>query len=289
MTAPTRPPVRYHGGKWRLAPWVISQLPPHECYVEPFAGALGVLLRKPPSRLEYVSDLDAEVVNFFDVLRGHLPELLRAIRRTPFSRAEFIHAHEPAGDPLERARRFYVRAMQGRAASRPGQVSSGWRMQVNTSGRAQGPAHEWSELRHLAAIRRRLHGVAFECGCALDLIRRLDAPSTLFYVDPPYLATTRNPRWGDKGYRHEFATEGDHCRLAGILHAARGMVALSGYPSPLYDELFTSSGWALRTRRQHTGANGIFRTECLWLNPAAAGAQHQAHLPLDSVPAGERA
>ena len=35
---PTRPVVRWHGGKWRLAPWILAHLPPHRTYVEPFGG-----------------------------------------------------------------------------------------------------------------------------------------------------------------------------------------------------------------------------------------------------------
>jgi hypothetical protein len=33
------PVIRYHGAKFRLAPWVLQHLPPHTCYVESFGGA----------------------------------------------------------------------------------------------------------------------------------------------------------------------------------------------------------------------------------------------------------
>lgn len=67
------PAIRYHGGKFRLAPWIIEQMPDHVCYVEPFGGAAGVLLQKPRSYAEVYNDLDSEVVNLFRVLRD--PEL----------------------------------------------------------------------------------------------------------------------------------------------------------------------------------------------------------------------
>ena len=116
---PSRPPLRYHGGKWRIAPWIIGQLPEHDAYVEVFGGAAGVLLRKPRSPIEVYNDLDNQVVNFFTVVRcrGTCAELARAVDLTPFSRAEFELAHEPSGDPVEAARRFVTRTYCGHGTS----------------------------------------------------------------------------------------------------------------------------------------------------------------------------
>ena len=33
MSAVQRPALRYHGGKWRLAPWIIAQMPEHRFVV----------------------------------------------------------------------------------------------------------------------------------------------------------------------------------------------------------------------------------------------------------------
>ena len=84
-----RPALRYYGGKWNLAPWIISFFPPHKNYVEPCGGAASVLLQKPRSPLETYNDFDGNVVNFFRVLRDRPDELIRKIRLTPWARAEY--------------------------------------------------------------------------------------------------------------------------------------------------------------------------------------------------------
>jgi len=88
---PTRPVVRWHGGKWLRAPWIITHFPPHRVYVEPFGGGGSVLLRKPRAYAEVYNDLDNEVVDLFRVLRDRelATRLIELLRLTPFARAEF--------------------------------------------------------------------------------------------------------------------------------------------------------------------------------------------------------
>jgi hypothetical protein len=82
-----RPALRYHGGKWLLAPWIIEHFPDHKIYVEPYGGGASVLLRKPRSYSEVYNELDGDVVNVFRCLRDHGPELRRRLTLTPFARA----------------------------------------------------------------------------------------------------------------------------------------------------------------------------------------------------------
>ncbi|CAB5540684.1 DNA adenine methylase [Citrobacter werkmanii] len=130
------PAIRYHGGKFRLASWIISHFPDHRCYVEPFGGAASVLLKKKQSEAEVYNDLDGDVVNLFRVLRDPVSSqaLIDACALTPYSRVEFRCAYEPTDDPIEKARRLIVRATMGfgsaGATKGCGSLAYWWRIEM---------------------------------------------------------------------------------------------------------------------------------------------------------------
>ena len=108
-------PFRYFGGKTRQAERIASLLPPHEHYVEPFAGSLAVLLAKPRSRMETVNDLDQDLMTFWRVLRDDPDGLAAVMALTPHSRAEHGLAYDLSSSmtDLERARRGVGAAVPG--------------------------------------------------------------------------------------------------------------------------------------------------------------------------------
>jgi len=112
--SPRRTLLRYFGGKWALAPWIMAHFPVHRVYVEPFGGAASVLLRKPRSRVEVYNDLDEEIVGIFRIVQSEksCQALMRRLRRTPYSRREFERAFESSSDPIIRAQRAIIRAYQ---------------------------------------------------------------------------------------------------------------------------------------------------------------------------------
>lgn len=268
-----RPVLRWHGGKWLLAPWIIDHFPSHQVYVEPFGGAGSVLMRKPRAYAEIWNDLDGDVVNLFRVLRSDsAADLVRALRLTPFSRAEFDLAYEPTADTLESARRLVVRSFMGFGSNGHNvKAKTGFRANSNRSGTT--PAHDWINYPDsLSAVVDRLRGVTIENRDAVLIMRQHDAPDTLHYVDPPYLPSTRslaNPydiKYRGGMYAVEMG-EDEHPALLAALCDLSGMVVLSGYPSPVYDAALR--GW---TRVQHDAlADGArARTEVLWINPQCA-------------------
>lgn len=267
--APRRPIVRYHGGKWRLAPWIISYFPAHRVYVEPFGGGASVLLRKPRSYAEIYNDLDGEIVNLFRVARDHGDELRQLLELTPFARDEFELSYKPSDNPLEQARRTMARCGMGFGSSALSQNhKTGFRGSATRSGTH--PGTDWgNQSANMRAITKRLTGVVIENRDALELMRYHDAVTTLHYVDPPYVHETRRWRCAKDAYRHEM-TDNQHLELAELLHRLEGMVILSGYPSELYQEAYRD--WQCVERRGYSDGGKRQRTECLWLNPAVTAA-----------------
>lgn len=274
MTAiPTRPLIRWHGSKFRLAPWIIANLPSHQEYLEPFGGSLAILLLKGRCKAETVNDLDSEVVTLYRVLRDpeQSEQLIRACALTPFSREEFNIAYHPITDPVEASRRLIFRSFAGvgsTGATR--RNSTGFRWGVHNKEGVH-CARSWDNYPEaLRVIVERLRGVVVEHQPAEQLIARYTNPNCLIYCDPPYVFETRSVRYGGHAYRHEM-TDDQHEVLAGLLCKSPCMVAISGYPSDIYERLY--KGWERRDGKAHAfGANQgqrSKRVECLWLNPAA--------------------
>jgi DNA adenine methylase len=276
MSGPTRPVLRWHGGKWKLAPWIISHFPKHRVYVEPFGGAASVLLRKERSYAEVYNDLDEEAVNLFRVMQDpraavRLRELLIL---TPFARGEFERAYQesPEGDAIERARRLVIRAFMGHGSDAHAAKASGFRANSNRGGTT--PAHDWANYpAALQATIDRLRGVIIERRDGCSIMQQHDAPTTLHYADPPYLPETRSWQKTSGNYTHEM-TPGDHVRLLECLRSLDGMALVSGYATSLYDEAL--AGWRRKTIDTHADG-GRPRTEVLWINPAAVAALEKEH------------
>lgn len=267
-----RPLIRWHGGKWKIAKWIIEYLPrEHDAYVEPFGGGASVLLQKEPVGSELYNDLDETLIAVFRVLQDveKSEKLVWLLERTPFSRREFERAYQPVdGDDVEAVRRTLARSFMGIGSLGTGGNSTGFRRSITA---AKFPAREWST--YPPALRltiERLRDVVLESVDARALMADVDAAGTLFYLDPPYLPETRSQKSRRGGsryhvYRHELTFE-EHVALLEQLKAMLGMIVLSGYPNALYDDALT--GWQ-RVERTAYAHGGIGRTECLWINPAA--------------------
>jgi DNA adenine methylase len=263
-----RPPFTYYGGKIGMADRIIEIMPAHRVYIEPFLGSGAVFFAKPPVTHEILNDIDGAVVAFFAVLRERPEDLARVCRLTPYAREEYAAADcgAPGLDDLEIARRFWVRVNQSFAKTAG--PRTGWSI---TTARTQSVSGSVAgRLDRFAACAERLSQAAIECCDGADLVARLATPDSVVYVDPPYLGTTRSGMTKRGDYRHEMGSREDHERLAEVLHRTPATVLLSGYPSPLYEDLYAD--WPrLETAVLAHSSNAVTsergdRMEVLWMN-----------------------
>lgn len=279
-----RPPFAYYGGKVGLARVIVPMLPKHRVYIEPFFGSGAVFFAKRPCVHEIVNDLAGNVATFFRVLRERPDELAQVCLLTPYARAEFVAAVDAEDlDDLERARRFWVRVNQSfaKTAGR----ATGWSVTV---ARTQSTAATtMSRIARFHACAERLATTCIEQCDAADLIDRMAiSEDTVVYADPPYLASTRNGRTYGRAedYEHDMGDEAAHRRLAEALHATPATVVLSGYPSPLYEDLYADWPRLEVPMRVHS-SNAVSvdraqRTEVLWTNrPLALPSQMEFEMP----------
>jgi DNA adenine methylase len=113
-------------------------------------------------------------------------------------------------------------------------------------------------------VTARLKGCIIEHKDALEVIRQQDGAATLFYVDPPYLHSTRNCRTKNQ-YLFEF-THYQHEALLAMLGRVKGKVILSGYDSPLYHDHL--AGWRVEKKsvQAQSQKGSCQRIEFLWMN-----------------------
>ena len=250
------PVFTYPGSKSHLAPWIVSLMPQHATYVEPFAGTLAVLSCKPRSQLEVINDLDGGLVNFFRVLRDRGDELIAKIELTPYAQEELelaqLHVRlDLTHDELECAREWWVLHT----------------MTINSKSTSFDSRRNQTQAfrSRLRIMSERLESVVIRNEDAIHLIEQYDSPDTFLYCDPPYMPTTRTRDI----YKCEMITTDQHKRFADACLSTKSSVLISGYPSEEYDAWF--SGWDRLERRMIStldvqSTKGKDVTECLWAN-----------------------
>jgi len=176
-----RTPLKTHGGKHYLAAKILPLLPPHRVYVEPFAGGLSVLLRKPWAPVEVAGDLDQELINFYHVLCAQTTNLIDRAKPLAYSREVLAWAKEPGNpaDRLDAALRFLVR----RRFSRGG-LGRDFAWSTRLRGGQPGDQNAWETAKaELSRIAERLRGVQFVCQNAIQTIRQFAPRSSILIID----------------------------------------------------------------------------------------------------------
>lgn len=207
-------PLCYIGGKRRIAAKLVSLIPNHTTYVEPFAGGAQVLFHKPPSKVEVLNDLDSEIINFLRICQRHPQELSRLLRWQPASRRLFDqHLEQPPRllTDTERAARFFYLQKNAWGGKRTRQ---NFHFAITKP-----PSYRPSSLaKQLSEVAERLDRVQLEALPYQAIFSQYDRPTTFFYCDPPYVGVDQ--------YQHNFSDD-QFEELAGQLRSLQGRFLLS--------------------------------------------------------------
>lgn len=227
-------PITYYGGKQTLAPFIISLIPPHVLYGEPFFGGGAVFFGKQPSKCEVINDTNGELINFYRVIKEQFAPLQKLIQKTLHSRdayrqAEVVYYNPDLFDPVRRAWAVWTICAQGFAGKMDGPF--GFDKTGNTtSKRIANKRNNFTD-----AYAQRLEQTQIECADAMYIISSRDHADAFFYIDPPYIGSNCGHY---KGY-----TVADFEALLALLTGIKGKFLLSSYPSPSLEKFVKENGW----------------------------------------------
>lgn len=227
-------PISYYGGKQKLAARIVSAVPYHELYCEPFVGGAAVFFAKDQSPVEVINDTNSELINFYKVLKNKFVDLEARVRVTLHSRrlhkdASVIYNHPHLFDEIERAWAVWVLSCQSFAAIIDG--SFGYdRAKGTTTKKITNKRESFTE-----ELAIRLQNVQIECADALYVIQSRDSNKSFFYCDPPYYNS-------DCGHYDGYSIE-DYERLLEKLSIIKGKFLLSSYPSDVLTKYVNANDW----------------------------------------------
>ena len=264
-----RPPIKTHGGKFYLCNWVIENFPKEYeelSYCEPFCAGASVFLNKDPSSEEIIGDIDKGVVCVFKALRDEPKEFLTRIKRTRYTERAFKMAQNRSesefDDYIDQAVNEYVLRRMSR-----GGLKKAFAWSDRERGGKPGDVNAWETMiDQLPSIAERVKNTTILNKNFIEVFKVCDEENTLFYLDPPYLHSTRTEGTTDL-YENEMTVE-DHINMLHLAKNARGKVIISGYASPLYNR--NLEGWKCRKKNvaNHSSQSKTKkrRVECIWIN-----------------------
>lgn len=262
-------PFPFPGGKQGCIPIITPHLPYTDYYREPFGGSGCILLARNKVKNEYFNDKFSGVTDFYHCVkdRNLCEKLLEWLHFTPFSREEFIRCRDGwknIKDPVERAARWYVQVLMsfqayGRHFGRSKQANAQFAMKLP------------HQLKSFWPVHYRLQGVYIENQCWRQMVRDLDHPKAVWYLDPPYIGCADM-------YEHKMSIP-DHIEMCDRIFELDGYVALSGYDNEIYNrypwsfklhwEVRITSNASIGTESNNRqGSESLAhetRTECLWV------------------------
>ncbi len=233
-----RPFVKWAGGKRQILKHLLFYAPKEfNRYFEPFVGGGALFFELSPKRA-VISDLNAELINAYRVIKGQVEELIESLKKHKNNEEYYyrIRSLKPAElSPVERASRFiYLNKTCFNGLYRE-----------NSKGEFNVPFGRYKRPKicdeeNLRAVSEFLNSVEVEILNAdyREVCKRAEA-GDFIYLDPPYIPVSKTA--GFTTYTGGGFGEEDHRKLAEVFRelSEKGcFVMLSNADHPLIRELY---------------------------------------------------
>lgn len=215
-------PLRYPGGKSKVAKMLLPFIPPHDEYREPFVGGGGIFFAKPKAKVNWINDSHPGLYAFYKTLRdvpnGFCSSVERAASCDPEKLFKDQISHRDLMEirdeslTLERALQFYIinRLVWG------GRVCYDPRLKSRLFfSNPTGLDNIEKKLAHLKQCSEKLQGVEITNFHALSpelpkAFLNKPHPNVFIYIDPPYYRDSKDTPTS-KLYEGDFSLSDHEC------------------------------------------------------------------------------
>ena len=170
------------GGKRYLAKTIVSYIPEHKTYVEPFVGGGAVLFAKEPSEVEVINDINSEIMFAYSFLKKLEDKGMKELGNLNWNynnlNFERLKALAPKDD-VERFHKFLLTKVWSYAGMQ------------ETFARDDRRKNDYKDTlyKRLPDIKQRLGNVQLFNKDYRKIIERFNSQDSFFYLDPPYPGT----------------------------------------------------------------------------------------------------
>lgn len=226
-------PISYYGGKQQLAKKIISLIPEHTHYIEPFCGGAAVFFAKEPSKAETLNDTNLELINFYKIIKTDFNALQQEILQTMHSRhihaqAQVVYKNPDMFTPVKRAWALWVIANTSFGKNLDN--SFGYDTANTIVKTLNAKITDFTNL-----LVKRLQNTCLEDIDALRLIKSRNITGAFFYLDPPYVGSFQG--------HYDGYTQADFDELIQTLTTIKGKFLLSSYRNQALTEATKNCGW----------------------------------------------
>ena len=258
-----KPPLVYYGGKTTIIKYLLTIIPEHRTYVEPFCGGASLYWGKEPSQDEVLNDRNMNIYCFYKILKTQPLGLAKRVEimlqhEGYFKKCKDRLKNDPNLTELDRAEIFFFLT-----------VFSFNNMGTDFKAAPEDNDHKMIKVDQMVEnfeyYANRLHDTAIWQRDVLKVITSMDKEDTFFYLDPPYIDARYGGFYGDY-------TETDYENLLVSLKDIQGKFLLSSYPTDILNTHVKKNDWyyneiiSSKPSLNRSPNKGKPRIECLTSN-----------------------